>query len=214
MDWKTLNSFVSRWRESGVGNDESQLKRKPEVAVAYEKRKQELASANRTLEQEILHKYFSGPDAGRSVVITENEFPYHLQDGIEHLVVWGNPDLLDEEDFRRFGPSSLYHQYPDHDITWFINPAGWRSINGVPHAHAFIRALPPKPEPSPNYFSLVNPHRVEYDNPHRVEPSSTPYELLSCTCDVYYYGFALYPEGCQPVQTHCLGCGKIYKRFL
>jgi hypothetical protein len=180
MDWKTLNSLVDRWRTEGVGNDEKRLKRTPAVEDSYKKRKQELEDSNQTLEHEIRRKYFSGPDAGRSIVITENEFPYDLEDGIEHLVVWGNPDLLDEDDFRRFGPASLYHEYLDHDITWFINPTGWRSIEGVPHAHAFIRQHP--------------------DHPW-------------CTCNVYYYSFALYPEGCQPVQTHCLGCGKIYERF-
>jgi hypothetical protein len=68
-----------------------------------------------------------------------NEFPYHLEDGIEHLVLWLNPTIYNEDsDVDDIFKSEIKNR----ESVYFKNIKEIRSIKGIPHYHIFVKNTP------------------------------------------------------------------------
>lgn len=73
-------------------------------------------------------------ESGRVVVFRKNDFPYNLDNGVEHFLLWSNQDLSPDE-------IDVYIQENTHgalDTLYFINPAELKSIPELWHAHVMV----------------------------------------------------------------------------
>ncbi|CAF1057926.1 unnamed protein product [Rotaria magnacalcarata] len=81
----------------------------------------------------------ASPSSIKDPLLIFNEFPYHLSTDIEHWLVWfdGQPTdpekLVQEVVDRQFIPNERY------DIIVYVNPQQFQSVNGIFHAHVFVR---------------------------------------------------------------------------
>ena len=67
-----------------------------------------------------------------------NEFPYHLEPGIDHAILWSNVELtkdLIEQQIAKHVPA-------DFEYVWFINTPSLRSVPDIHHAHVMSRKRP------------------------------------------------------------------------
>eukprot|EP01026_Neomeris_dumetosa_P048286 TRINITY_DN4175_c0_g1_i6.p2 TRINITY_DN4175_c0_g1~~TRINITY_DN4175_c0_g1_i6.p2 ORF type:complete len:109 (-),score=2.52 TRINITY_DN4175_c0_g1_i6:284-610(-) len=83
-------------------------------------------------------KKISGPiqvqNGERILLWRDNDFPYYLEDGIEHHVLWCTEPLQHEEILQ------VIQQYREgYETTYFVNPPQLQSIKGVWHAHVLSR---------------------------------------------------------------------------
>ncbi|KAF2496387.1 hypothetical protein BU16DRAFT_526878 [Lophium mytilinum] len=86
--------------------------------------------------------------------ILVNDWPYGLEEGVRHIVVWlkhplevdGEGELVDEarsavEEFveERFGKRA---REVGGDVLWFKNSVGLQSVRGLDHVHVLMRDVP------------------------------------------------------------------------
>jgi hypothetical protein len=85
------------------------------------------------------HVAVASPSSIEDPLLLPNEFPYFLSTDIKHWLVWldGQPTdpekIVQEVVDRYFIPKERY------DILIFVNPQQLQSVNGVFHAHVFVR---------------------------------------------------------------------------
>lgn len=81
-----------------------------------------------------MHVKPSDFEAGRVIVFRENDFPYNLDEGIKHYLLWSNQDLspLDIEECIK------EHTAGAIETLWFINPVQLKSIPELWHAHVMV----------------------------------------------------------------------------
>eukprot|EP01024_Parvocaulis_polyphysoides_P073753 TRINITY_DN9509_c0_g4_i3.p3 TRINITY_DN9509_c0_g4~~TRINITY_DN9509_c0_g4_i3.p3 ORF type:complete len:149 (-),score=9.82 TRINITY_DN9509_c0_g4_i3:213-659(-) len=82
-----------------------------------------LAKLGRSEEQRKVYHAFKAKD-----------FPYYLEEGIEHNVLWCTEPLMEEEIQQ-----VLKSYCKDRETTYFVNPPHLQSIKGVWHAHVISR---------------------------------------------------------------------------
>lgn len=95
------------------------------------------------------------PRNGKSIVLAPNEFPYYVQDGIEHWVLWKLYDAITEDDVnyalrrlaivagktRSVADSTDYDgdDFSTFDSLWWENPPHLKSLPQINHVHFLIR---------------------------------------------------------------------------
>jgi len=77
-----------------------------------------------------------GDGGGVRLVWLDNDFPYALQAGIQHRVLWSSGGL-DEATLR----AAIAEQYDAArwECAWFVNPPALKSVMGIEHAHVLCR---------------------------------------------------------------------------
>eukprot|EP00474_Spongospora_subterranea_P000214 CRZ00672.1 hypothetical protein [Spongospora subterranea] len=71
----------------------------------------------------------------------KNDYPYHMETGIEHYILWaGSASALESatntsNSMREFIPDHL-HQC---EMRYFVNPVNLQSVKEICHAHVFFR---------------------------------------------------------------------------
>mmetsp|Transcript_3266 Transcript_3266/g.4447 ORF Transcript_3266/g.4447 Transcript_3266/m.4447 type:complete len:169 (-) Transcript_3266:162-668(-) len=70
------------------------------------------------------------------LVWRENDFPYSLEDGIEHHVLWTTGELTEEIILKEATKNR-----PGYEFVHFINPPELRSVVDVEHAQIMSRKL-------------------------------------------------------------------------
>lgn len=105
--------------------------------------------------------------ANSDVKILLNRFPYDLEPGVEHLVVWSKVPIPIEVDTHvSAGGKRLIEAFVDHlfvgkygiprkDIAWFKNPTPLQTIPSIAHFHVLVRNAGPKIEAILNDTKLV-----------------------------------------------------------
>mmetsp|Transcript_3857 Transcript_3857/g.7966 ORF Transcript_3857/g.7966 Transcript_3857/m.7966 type:complete len:208 (-) Transcript_3857:276-899(-) len=68
------------------------------------------------------------------LVFRENDFPYSLEDGIEHHVLWSSSDLS-EKAIR----DVIAKERDGFESIFFINPPEYKSVHSIQHAHILSR---------------------------------------------------------------------------
>ncbi|KAJ2792784.1 hypothetical protein H4R20_006723 [Coemansia guatemalensis] len=137
-------------------DDLGSLVRSYEVKIAYEHHKikvlQHYDSMADYLQKNALADFIAetnlpGFDAASPITSSDflflrNDFPYHLEDDIEHWVLWCKkrldigyvaPEAAVQAIMRKFG----------HDIEWryIVNPVHLQSVPQLSHAHVFIKHI-------------------------------------------------------------------------
>ncbi|KAG0226896.1 hypothetical protein BGW42_003299 [Actinomortierella wolfii] len=79
------------------------------------------------------------PQDPLEIALKKNEFPYSVEDGIEHWLIWSRHPLRDENWIRRY----LEERLPGREYLFFINPAVHRSIKSIFHIQVFTRGEGP-----------------------------------------------------------------------
>jgi hypothetical protein len=80
-------------------------------------------------------------DGGRvRLVWLDNDFPYALQAGIQHLVLWST-GALDEATLR--AAIAARYDAARWECAWFVNPPALKSVKRIEHAHVLCRLKAP-----------------------------------------------------------------------
>jgi hypothetical protein len=71
-------------------------------------------------------------------LLTPNDFPYYLVDGIQHWLIWCDPKPNEPEEIIE---KIINRKFPleKFDRISFVNPQRLRSVSDVFHAHVFTR---------------------------------------------------------------------------
>lgn len=119
------------------------------VIKSYQKHKKGLDLVKKDVSEFVKDQYFSGIDASRVSWLSDNKFPYLLEPGIQHKVLWFNPRITMSKQF----PCNLNtaHVFIDvclskklldkdkYDIIYFENQSQCRSIPGIRHIQVFLK---------------------------------------------------------------------------
>jgi len=119
------------------------------VIQSYRKHKEGLDLIKKDVSEFVKEQYFSGIDASRVSCLTDNKFPYLLEPGIQHKVLWFNPRITMSKQFPKnlnkapgFIDVCLSKKLPDvekYDILYFENQSQCRSIPGIRHIQVFLK---------------------------------------------------------------------------
>lgn len=140
--WKTLKTYHQKPPNSA-------FPRSDYVIQAYRKHKEGLDLVNKDVSEFVKDQYFSGIDASKVSCLSDNKFPYLLEEGIKHKVLWFNPRITTSKRFpsnlntaHGFIDICLSKKLPDkdkYDIIYFENQSQCRSIPGVRHIQIFLK---------------------------------------------------------------------------
>ncbi|KAI8073472.1 uncharacterized protein B0P05DRAFT_580243 [Gilbertella persicaria] len=89
-----------------------------------------------TIENYLMKEKLVFPEQPPAILILPNDFPYSVDPGIEHILIWSKEPL--EADFVE---SLLEKHYGSHVWEWvyFVNPPALQSVRKLPHVHVFMR---------------------------------------------------------------------------
>eukprot|EP00204_Picochlorum_oklahomense_P002892 CAMPEP_0118798592 /NCGR_PEP_ID=MMETSP1161-20130426/960_1 /TAXON_ID=249345 /ORGANISM="Picochlorum oklahomensis, Strain CCMP2329" /LENGTH=174 /DNA_ID=CAMNT_0006726055 /DNA_START=104 /DNA_END=628 /DNA_ORIENTATION=+ len=72
-------------------------------------------------------------ESNHKIIWRKNDFPYSVESGIEHYILWANVPLA-EKDVERH----VQKQFPNNtkdSLLWFVNPMELQSVPELWHAH-------------------------------------------------------------------------------
>lgn len=112
--------------------------RSPDVQARYEAHRAQLRAEGISLADHIKATVFKNSTS--PAVVTENTFPYDVEPGIQHLLLWSNPAVT-----RSLGQTlpPPYNTIPADRIALVRNSKQSQSVPELPHVHLFVRTLPP-----------------------------------------------------------------------
>ena len=124
--------------------------RNNKVIQSYNKHKEGLEIVNSNVSDFVKKQYFSGANASKVSCLTDNKFPYLLEPGIQHKVLWFNHRITMSKQFprnlnssHRFIDVCLSKKMPDikskYEILYFENLDQCRSVPGIKHIHVFLK---------------------------------------------------------------------------
>lgn len=139
LNWDFFNQF------SFHKPPEMNIKRSPEVAKKYRDHSLQLKKKNCSVLQHLRQKFFPNGDKDLKFIITQNQFPYHMEAGINHYLIWFNPDLESCHWIRSFQKvKEIVEEFcrqqninQDADCIFFQNLECMRSVKAIPHIHIF-----------------------------------------------------------------------------
>lgn len=110
--------------------------RTPKIELIYQN-----ALLSRTRENYI-HHIKTNIMQSKNIYLAINNFPYYLEDEIQHYCLWiNNPDIIIDDTLIQLAIFDKLGKWliPSIDVSWFINLAKNKSIPEIQHAHVFIR---------------------------------------------------------------------------
>ena len=135
-----------------------ELTRKPEVQAAYDEHCKRMLETYESTKDYILVRLMGytgfstqGPHGSHKMkclnadnlearwVLLKNEYPYDLDDGIEHYVFWTTEQAVD----LNMVDSKVKENFPDvsrNNLWWLVNEPRLMSMPCVFHAHIFLRS--------------------------------------------------------------------------
>ena len=143
LTWELLKSFHRN-------PPNCSFPRSNNVIQSYKKHKEGLELINSNASDFVKQQYFSGNNASKVSCLTDNKFPYLLEPGIQHKVLWFNHRVTLSKQFPRslntapgFIDVCLTKKIPDikskYDNVYFENLDQCRSIPGVRHIQVFLK---------------------------------------------------------------------------
>lgn len=144
ISWKTISQFSFQRAPEIV------LGRSAEMDEKYKTHAIDLAEKGLTSLEYLSEKYFSGANSGTPCTVALNSFPYDMEEGIQHFLVWVNPKYQGTQRFRieDYGYVRDWvlenfcqgqEEMLDLRCVYFQNIERLRSIKAIPHLHVFIR---------------------------------------------------------------------------
>jgi len=137
------------------------LSRKEDIHKKYIEFRKGIAEKYNSVSDYLIHyRFVEQLGKGERLVLEKNSFPYDVENGVEHLVLWdfrdsfflehGHPKKeksgpLTEKETRQL--MADYRQFLKDNIplnlnlecTLRINPPEWQSVPSIPHCHVFLR---------------------------------------------------------------------------
>lgn len=95
-----------------------------------------------TIDQDIMNRIIENHQ-NQQIIVTKNDFPYDVDDGILHLVAWINPLMyttnsnVELESYARNYVSSLISK--DAEFILFENLPNNKSVHNIHHYQLFVR---------------------------------------------------------------------------
>ncbi|KAI8060577.1 hypothetical protein BC940DRAFT_323169 [Gongronella butleri] len=148
-----LADEVFTWEEVCHYVQSNQIKRihrHPSVQVVYQQWLTETLRTYGTIEDYLLatklapfktavaddDDAFSASAGSPPVILLPNDFPYSVERGIDHQLLWSKR-LLSESFVEHF----LRDHYDAFKVEWvyFVNPPEVQSVKKLPHVHIFLR---------------------------------------------------------------------------
>ncbi|CEP17432.1 hypothetical protein [Parasitella parasitica] len=129
--WEEIVDYVSR-------NEVSKLRRNRYAQEVYQKWTSDTLVKYGTVENFLLKEKLHWPkDDPKPILVLPNDFPYSVDPGIEHVLIWSKEPLVD----KTFIESLLDERYGATVWEWvyFVNPPELQSIPTLPHMHVFMR---------------------------------------------------------------------------
>ncbi|KAG0786665.1 hypothetical protein G6F57_015115 [Rhizopus arrhizus] len=116
-------------------NQVSQLRRKREDEIVYRKWTLETIEKYKSIENYLIKEKLHFPDIHPSYLILPNDFPYSVEPGTEHILIWSKEPLMSE-----FVEHLLEQEYGSNvwEWTYFVNPPELQSVRRFPHVHVFM----------------------------------------------------------------------------
>ena len=117
--------------------------RSPEVYIKYVEAGQIIKeTGNGGIKTHLMSKYLSN---GNDYCMTLNNYPYYMEDGICHYVIWFKGDKFDR--YNNMGNiEDIIQKYMEHnnidvdcEYVYYQNIEALRSIPSIPHLHVFIK---------------------------------------------------------------------------
>ncbi|KAI8339114.1 hypothetical protein BC941DRAFT_422118 [Chlamydoabsidia padenii] len=135
--WEQVYHFVST-------NQIKKIYRHPSVQNVYNQWIKETLATYGTIENYLLSTKLKFPPPSSSndppaVIILPNDFPYSVEDGIKHILIWSqvplDPDYVEQ---------ILKEHYDMATWEWvyWVNPPEIQSVKKLPHVHVFLRQRP------------------------------------------------------------------------
>jgi hypothetical protein len=109
--------------------------RSKEVDEKYDQHKRQHGD----VEAYLMNTLFPDGKSDQEFNVCPNQFPYNMEPGIEHWLVWGNPHHMNAQEFKEQAPTIISDRFAQFECLWCINPVELQSILSIPHAHVFIR---------------------------------------------------------------------------
>ena len=143
MGWEEIKLLVTENRENELG-------RLPEDLASYLRKMEEFRKVYHTVGDSIMNREFGYvlieegglkraviPESKEKIVrFSINDYPYALENGIFHSLIWSTHSLTREEIIEiceRNKPSELF------DVLFFVNREEIKSVKNVYHAHVLWR---------------------------------------------------------------------------
>ncbi|KAL9546331.1 hypothetical protein MBANPS3_006718 [Mucor bainieri] len=128
--WEEIVHYVSQ-------NQVSKLRRNKDAQAVYQKWIQETLQTYGSVENFLLKEKLIWPkDDPKPILVLPNDFPYSVDPGIEHVLIWSKAPLAAD-----FVESVLDERFGARIWEWiyFVNPPEWQSVPTLPHVHVFMR---------------------------------------------------------------------------
>ena len=156
---ESKNKTPRNWEEVGflLENDLMQLVgREESVTQEYEKHQKVLAKEWKSINDYILSKCFGVEthiehnlkcvvvsDDLQKTALTKNDYPYYLDQGLSHFVLWSLQPLTTQqvEDCLSREKHTLFNGASNGQFKWRRHGDQFRSVKGVWHVQVFCRAL-------------------------------------------------------------------------
>ena len=126
LTWEYLKQF------NILNPPQQQIGRDPKVEESYQKHLTNLKQKQIKVHDYIYRNIFT---QNQSLVFSPNTFPYNLEHGVQHWLLWLKPECqLEIDDIsdkieKRFG----------NDCVYFKNATKYQSIKSITHYHIFFR---------------------------------------------------------------------------
>lgn len=148
IEWNDLTQWLQTGQQTPLWRDE-------QCAQRYIEHQKSISRDYRSINDYIRIKYLQwntdhdptsqkriatpSSTAIREPLLTLNNFPYYLVQGIEHWLIWCDPEPKEPE---KTVEDVMNKEFPlqKFERISFINPPRLRSISAVFHAHVFTRA--------------------------------------------------------------------------
>jgi len=111
------------------------IKRKKEIEEKYLLHKKKLKEKNINIEDYLNNLLFKNDF---KYVITNNDFPYNIEEDVQHKILWINPkynDLFDDKLINKI----ITMRMKDKNYIYFENIETNKSIKTIKHYHIFIK---------------------------------------------------------------------------
>ena len=121
------------------------LERSPEIQGKYLTHGRNLKKRGISVSHYLKNQFFPGEDNETPFLIVPNTYPYNMESGIHHFLIWFNPDTEHRfwiGDFRKVREIIVDYCAQQNiemetECVFFQNLESMRSVKAIPHIHIF-----------------------------------------------------------------------------
>eukprot|EP00465_Bigelowiella_longifila_P009890 CAMPEP_0185276402 /NCGR_PEP_ID=MMETSP1359-20130426/56101_1 /TAXON_ID=552665 /ORGANISM="Bigelowiella longifila, Strain CCMP242" /LENGTH=141 /DNA_ID=CAMNT_0027870057 /DNA_START=106 /DNA_END=531 /DNA_ORIENTATION=+ len=78
------------------------------------------------------------PNSTFSLYVSSNEFPYHWEEGLMHLLIWTDEEMK-SVGINEFCQAAISRFPKGYEMVIWVNDMSMRSIPGILHAHLLLK---------------------------------------------------------------------------